>query len=435
MGLWSEILVIFLLVIANGLFSGAEIAILSIRKTRLAELAERSTRGRALFKLRSDPERFLATIQVGITVIGATAAAFGGATLADPLARWLTAQGVGEHADDIALTVVVVGVSYFTLVLGELVPKSLALRVGERYALFTGLPLVALSYLARPLIAFLAGSSNLVLRLFHDQTSFTETRVSPEEIHRVVEEATQAGTLHPEAGEIASRAVDFAQLKVSAVMVPRVDMVCIDVDASFDRIRDLLLANPYRRFPVYQGELDNVLGYVTHIDLLNAMSSKHGSIAKLVREVYFVPETVRAIDVLKQLQTSRAGLAIVVREQGSVAGLVTIEDLVEELVGEIFSEHEPRVERIRELPDGSILVDASLGVHELNRELGLELPIGPRWSTLAGLAIALHGSLPRPGTRVRLEDGIELEVVDATPRRVRAIKLRRPAVEVAKSDA
>src|SRR5690606_19853242 len=171
---------------------------------------------------------------------------------------------IGEHADDVALTLVVVGVSYFTLVLGELVPKSLALRVGERYALLAGLPLVALSYLARPLIWFLAGSSNLVLRLFHDQTSFTEARVSPEEIQRVVEEATQAGTLHPEAGEIASRAVDFAELKVGAVMVPRVDMVCIDVEASFDEVRILLLENPYRRFPVYDGELDNILGYVTH---------------------------------------------------------------------------------------------------------------------------------------------------------------------------
>ncbi len=435
MGLWSEILIILLLVVANGLFSGAEIAIISVRKTRLAELAEGSTRGRALLKLRAAPERFLATIQVGITVIGATAAAFGGATLAEPLARWLAVRGLGEHADDVALTLVVVGVSYFTLVLGELVPKSLALRVGERYALLAGLPLVALSYLARPLIWFLAGSSNLVLRLFHDQTSFTEARVSPEEIQRVVEEATQAGTLHPEAGEIASRAVDFAELKVGAVMVPRVDMVCIDVEASFDEVRILLLENPYRRFPVYDGELDNILGYVTHIDLLNAISLRQRPIRELVREVYFVPETVRAIDLLKQLQTSRAGLAVVVREQGSVAGLVTIEDLVEELVGEIFSEHEPRVERIRELPDGAILVDASLGVHELNRELGLELPIGSRWSTLAGLAIALHGSLPRPGTRVRLEDGIELEIVDATPRRVRAIKLWQVPAAVAKGDA
>lgn len=422
----TEILAILLLVVINGMFSGAEIAILSIRKTRLQELAERgSRRGRAVLRLRSNPERLLATIQVGITVIGATAAAFGGATLEEPLAAWLVTHGAGEHADDIALGLVVAGISYLTLVIGELVPKSLALRAGERYALLAGLPLAGLSWLARPLVWLLAGSSNLVLRLFRDHTSFTETRVSPQEIQQLVEEATQAGTLHPDAGEIAARAVDLGVIKVSAVMVPQVDMVTLDVNADPADIKKTMLRSRFRRFPVFEEQVDNVIGYATLHEVLEAFDRGEKTIRSVIREAKFVPETARAIDVLRELQTERFGMALVVREQGAIAGLVTVEDLVEEAVGEIFSEHEPQIEKFRELRDGSVLVDGSVGVHELNRELGLELPIGPRWSTLAGLAIALHGSLPATGTRLRVDEHVELEILEATSRRVRRLKLHR----------
>jgi putative hemolysin len=422
----TQIAAIFVLVLVNGLFAGAEIAILSMRKTRLQELAERGSRNaRAVLRLRALPERLLATIQVGITVIGATAAAFGGSTLEEPIAAWLTSRGVREHADDLALAIVVVGISYLTLVLGELVPKSLALRVGERYALLAGLPLVALSFLARPLVWFLAGSSNLVLKLFRDQTSFTEARVSPQEIQQLMDEAAQAGTLHPEAGEIAARAVDLGTIKVSAVMVPQVDMVSIDIAADPAEIRRIVLRSRHRRFPVFEGHVDNVIGYAMLVEILETLERGETSIRGVVRDARFVPEVARAIDVLREMQSNRFGMALVVREQGTIAGLVTVEDLVEEAVGEIFSEHEPKVERISPHPDGSIVVDGSVGVHELNRELGLELPIGPRWSTLAGLAIALHGSLPAPGTRLIVDEHLEIEVLEATSRRVRRLKLHR----------
>lgn len=422
----TEIVAILLLVVVNGMFSGAEIAILSIRKTRLQELADRGSRGaRAVLRLRANPERLLATIQVGITVIGATAAAFGGATLQQPLAEWLATHGAGRHASNIALGIVVAGISYLTLVIGELVPKSLALRVGERYALLAGLPLLGLAGLARPLVWLLAGSSNLVLRLFRDHTSFTETRVSPQEIQQLVEEATQAGTLHPEAAEIAARAVDLGIIKVSAVMVPQIDMITLDVDGDPVEIRKTMLRSRLRRFPVYEEQSDNIIGYATLHEVLEAYDRGETTIRGVIREAKFVPETARAVDVLRELQTERFGMALVVREQGAIAGLVTVEDLVEEAVGEIFSEHEPQVVKYRELPDGSVLVDGSISVHELNRELGLELPLGPRWSTVAGLAIALHGSLPAPGTRLRVDEHVEIEIVDATSRRVRRLKLHR----------
>jgi len=431
----TQIAAILVLVLINGVFAGAEIAILSVRKTRLQELAEQGSRSaRAVLRLRSIPERLLATIQVGITVIGATAAAFGGSTLEEPLADWLTANGAGKHADDIALALVVAGISYLTLVLGELVPKSLALRVGERYALIAGMPLAVLSSLARPLVWLLAGSSNLVLKLFHDQTSFTEARVSPQEIQRLVDEATQAGTLHPEAGEIAARAVDLGTIKVSAVMVPQVDMVSLNVDEPPAALRSRVLRARHRRFPVYEEHIDNIIGYVTLVEVLEAFDRGDTDIRRVIRDARFVPETARAIDVLRDMQSARFGMALVVREQGTIAGLVTVEDLVEEAVGEIFSEHEPRVERFREQPDGSIVVDGSVGVHELNRELGLELPTGARWSTLAGLAIALHGSLPTPATRLKVDEDVELEVLDATSRRVRRIKLHRRRPNVIQND-
>ncbi|HEX2875139.1 MAG TPA: hemolysin family protein, partial [Polyangiaceae bacterium] len=266
----TELLIIFALVLANAVFSGAEIAIVALRKARVQELAERGSGGaRAALRLREQPETFLATVQVGITVVGATAAAFGGSSLAKRLESLLaTHVWLAKHAEGVALALVIGAVSYLSIVVGELVPKSLALRGAERYALLVSRPLLWLSIIARPLVWLLSSSANLLLRPFSDKTTFTEVRHSRQEIQHIVEEARQAGTVHPEAAKIAHRALGLPDLKVSEVMVSRRSVVAISQDIERGELRRLLLEQTHSRLPVYDGQIDNVIGYISVKDVL-----------------------------------------------------------------------------------------------------------------------------------------------------------------------
>lgn len=421
----SELVIIFALILLNGLFSGAEIAVLSVRKTRLRELVEKGgRRARAVEALRNKAERFLATVQVGITVVSATAAAFGGARVAAALTPTLQRLGLGSSADDVALAAVVTGVSFLSIVAGELVPKSLALRASERYALLIGPPLLSLAWLATPIVWLLTASSNVVLRLFGDRTNFSETRISPEEIRQLVEEASQAGQLDEKTSDIATRAFDFEALPATAVMVPRSDIVAVPKGASRDEVLRAFEASGFARLPVYETNSENVVGHVSAKDVLGQLRGGGDfDLGRLLHPPRFIPETVRALDVLRTLQRYRSPLAFLVDEQGGLTGLVTVEDLVEEIVGEIHSENEPPSEHIRLGPDDSIVVDGRAPVHDVNRELSLSLPEGRDWTTVAGLAIALAGQMPRPGTRVTAADGTILEVLEASPRRVHKLRL------------
>lgn len=428
MSIATELAIVLCLILANAVFAGAEIAILSVRKTRLAELAREGSRSaRALMDMRAQPETFLATVQIGITVVSATAAAFGGATIATALARVFERAGAGRYAADLALAAVVGAISYLSLVLGELVPKSLALRSAERYALVVGRPLKALAFAARPLVWFLTASSNLVLRAFKDRTTFTEAQLSKEELQRLVKEASAVGALDQQSGEIARRALEFGDVRIAAVMVPRQDMIALRRDASIDELRRLFLAHPHSRYPVYAEEPADVVGYITSRDLFALLAGEPGrSVEDILRPGRFVPESQLAVDVLRSLQRSREQLVFVVDEHGVVSGLATVEDLVEELVGEIFAENDVPRARIRRESDRTVLVRGNVPVHELNRELGVELPEGAGWVTVAGLASSLAKRVPEVGERLPAGAAI-LEIVDANERRVMTIRLHLPA--------
>lgn len=424
-----ELLVIVALVILNGLLSGAEIAILTLRKTRLRELLDAGRKSaRSVRALRDQPERFLATVQVGITLVGTAAGAFGGASLAALIAPALGRLGLGAAAArDLALAIVIGFVTYLSVVFGELVPKSLALRYGEGYSLVIARPLRGLGVLMRPIVWFLTASSNAVLRLFGDRTSFTEGRLSRNELQQLVEEATKAGALDAQTGEIASRAFDFEELTVAAVMIPRAGVVAIPKGAAVDQIRRVLLESGHSRLPVYEGTLDQIVGYVLAKDVLTLAWERPTVIFEdILRPAYFVPETMRAVKVLKELQRRRMHLAIVVDDQGVLAGIVTIEDLVEELVGEIFSERELPAPLVQAERSGAYLIEGTAPVREVNRALGLEMEELEGSGTIAALCIALAGMIPTVGTRLVARDGTTLEIVEASPRRVRLVRVERP---------
>jgi len=425
-GSLAELAVILALILANGVFAGAEIALIAVRRSRIRQLVEQGRAGaRAVKELRDAPERLIATVQTGITVVGVTAAAFGGAALARHLAPKIALLSpLAPYAGTIALALVVALVSYLSLVLGELVPKSLALRNAERYALAVGRPLAVLSHLARPLVWLLTTTSNLVLRPFGDRTNFTEARLSAEELEQLVEEAGKVGSLDPATAEIASRALAFRDLTAADVMVPRSRVVALPLSAPPEELKRLLLEEGRSRMPVHDGTLDQVVGYVLAKDLASmAWERQLIVLADLVRPVHFVPETARAVQLLRDMQRRRTQIAVVVDEHGGMAGLLTLEDLVEELVGEILGEAEDPQELFQRESSGAAVVRGDLPVREANRALGLGLPEGPDYTSVGGLCVALAGAVPERGARLRTAGGVELEVLDASPRVVRRVRI------------
>lgn len=420
-----ELAIIIALILLNGVFAGAEIALIALRRTRLRELANQgSRRARAALALKDQPERLLATVQIGITAVGATAAAYGGNTFAVDLAPALEQLGLGVYANDVAFVVVVLIITFLSVVIGELVPKSLALHAAERYGLLVSPALLGVARAMRPLVWLLTATANTVLRLFRDQTTFTEARHSPEELQQFVEDATASGALHAHAGEIASRAFDFGEINVGSVMVPRRQIRSIDVASGRDELLATLRDGGHARYPVHERELDRVIGYVVARDALAGLAAEGNfQLRDHLRALHFFPENTLAVAALRELQRLRSQLALVVDELGAVVGLVTIEDLVEELVGEIISEDGEPPRQILPEPDGSHLVQGSVAVHEVNRALDLALPEGDSWDTIGGLCIAQRGWIPQAGERFDFSDGVSLEVIEVSPRRVKSVRI------------
>lgn len=429
----TEILIILALVLVNGLLSGAEIAIVSVRRSRLEELVAAGKTGAAAAKrLREEPEGFLATVQVGITLAGAAAAAFGGSSLAGDFAPFLAElPGVGRFSEELAFALVVLVVTYLSVVLGELVPKSIGLRTPETYALLAAPPLLTLAWLARPLVWFLTASSNVVLRLFGDRTTFTEARLSLEELRSVVDDAARQGTMSESVGDIASRALDFGDLTASDVMIHRRFVVALSRHATAEEVRRTFLERGHQRIPVFERSIDNVVGYLSWRDVLAKLfTSETLSVESLMRPTFFVPETTEAVALLDEMKQKRVHLAIVVDEHGGVEGIVTLEDLLEELVGEIHSEHAAPSQGATREPLGAWLVSGHVPIRELNRELELELEEPEQVATLGGLAIQLNGErVPKAGEVLTTASGERLEILDASPRRVRTVRLWPRGVE------
>lgn len=421
----TEVLVLLALVLTNGVFAGAEIAVLTARKGK-AQGALRDRSAQAVRDLRGQPERFLATVQIGITVVGSAAAAFGGASIARDLAPSLEVV-FGTYADDVAFGLVIAAVSFLSLVLGELVPKSLALRYADGYASAISRPLLALSKIMRPLVWFLTSCSNLVLALFGDRTNFVEASTAREDIRQMVEEAARTGSVDQRSSEIASRALEFGDVVVSEVMVRRDRIVAVRRDASAEEIQRTLLEEGHSRMPVFERHIDRVIGYVVARDVL-AVAWEHGlvTVDDIIRPVFAVPVTTRISVVLREMQARRIQIAIVVDEHGGTAGVVTIEDLIEELVGDIFSEDDIPEQIVRREPDGSALVAGWVPIRKLNRALHTALPISRESTTIAGLCMALALAIPSIGAKLQASDGTMLEVVDASSRRVRMVRVRPP---------
>jgi len=420
--------VIVALVLVSGALAGAEVAFTALRSSHLQHLGQLAGgKVRALRKLRDHSERVFATTRVSVTALTTLAAALAGATVAQELAAVLRrVPSLEGFADPLALAAVTIPLTALSLIAGELVPKSLSLRYPQGYALFAARPFLALSHLLRPIVWVLVAIANVFLRLFGDRTTFTEGRCSPEELQQLVDEAAKAGSIDPGVGAIASRAIDFADLCAAHVMVPRGKVIALSRSASREEMQRIMLEEGHTRMPIFDGTIDKVIGYVMVGDLIALFwESDLIVLEDVIRPAYSVPRTARAIELLDEMKRRRTQLAVVVDDTGSMAGIVTLEDLVEQIVGDIWSEDEEvPPAAIRRDPDGSAVVLGEVRVRDANRELGLLLPESEDWATIAGLCLSLAGRIPAPGDVLDAPDGTQIEIVDATPRRVGSVRLR-----------
>ncbi|MCS6891045.1 MAG: hemolysin family protein [Rhodovarius sp.] len=420
MSLWTEALVILLLVLLNGVFAMSELAIVSSRRARLQAMAQRGSPGAAAaLALQEEPQRFLPTVQVGITLVGILAGVFGGATLAGPLAEALAIlPWLGALATELAFGLVVVVITALNLLLGELVPKQIALREPERIAVLVARPLALLSRLAAPAVWALSGASGLVLRALGLHAPAGQT-VTQEEVKAVVAEGAEAGALEREERQMIERVLRLSDKPVRALMTPRTEVAWIDRHASPQQIAEALRRHDVTRFIVAEGSVDQVVGVVLAKDLLDQMlAGAPLALGPVLRQPIVLPDSLSALDGLERLRRDPIGLALVLDEYGSFEGVVTASDLLEAIVGELGPAPESPKPGVAARADGSLLLDGMMPMDELRARLDLPPPPHPGlYHTVGGLMLDLLGRLPREGDRI-LWAGWRFEVVDMDGRRV-----------------
>ncbi len=432
--LWFEFVVVLLLILANGFFAGAELAIVSVRRGRIAQLVTAGDRrAKVVEQLHSDPHRFLATVQIGVTLVGTLASAVGGAAAVEvikPHLQQVPLSLVSNTAEPLALFLVVGCIAYLSLILGELVPKALALEHSERIALGVARPIHFLARIGGVAVSILTLSSRTVLRLLGINASEGQAFITKEEIQHLIAEGREAGTVTPLEQEFIRNVFEFSRTQVREVMVPRPRVVALNLEQDREQLLQIVLESQYSRFPVYRGELDNVVGFLHGKDLLGqAVQNVDVCLDSLLRPPCFVPEAKRVNDLLREFQRGHIHMAIVVDEYGSLSGVVTTEDLLEELVGEIEDEHDlGEPQRIQPLPDNGYLVDALLPISDLEDLLSVQFPDDVPYETLAGLILFQLGHFPKEEESLAWKEYL-LTCVKVTPTAIRKVKIERSTPE------
>ena len=430
----GELVFIFFLILANGFFSGSELAILSARKSTIAKLITAgSSRARMVEKLQNDPHRFLATVQIGVTFVGSLASAVGGTTAVKFLAPVLMTSSIPlirEGAEPIAIGLVVALVSYLSLILGELAPKTVGLQQADRVSLLVAKPINAIATIAGVVVTFLTLSNRTVLKLFGVKPESGQEFITREEVLHAVAAGGETGALNEFEHKVIENMLCFTRTQVREVLVPRPRIVAFDFDLPRPEIIQLVLQNPFSRYPVYRDRIDNVIGFIHSKDFLGqAVVHPEFSLDELLRPAFFVPESQKIVALLREMQQRRLHMAFVVDEYGELSGLVTIEDLLEELVGDIEDEHDinsPR--RIKRQGDGSFIVDALLPLNDLGELLDIAVEEQLPYDTLAGLVLSLLGRFPVAGEQAEWQ-GFRLTCVEVTPTAILRVKIERKAAE------
>ena len=418
-GLWLQLVLVFVLVLLNAAFAGTEMALVSLREGQLQQLEQRSSTGGLVARLARDPNRFLATIQIGITLAGFLASAAAAVSLAEPLEDPL--GFLGGAASAVSIVVVTLVLSYATLVIGELAPKRVAMQRAERWALLAARPLSAMAMLTRPVVWLLSRSTDIAVRIMGGDPLLQREAVTEAELRELV--GTQT-SFTPKQRLIIDGAFEISERTLAEVLRPRPDVFVLDADQPVSDALDALAASGHSRAPVaHDGNLDEVVGMVHLRDLLGL---DDGPLRDRAGELAAFPETAGVLDVLHEMQVRRLQLALVVDEHGAAAGIITVEDLLEELVGEIYDETDRDVVGARREADGSLVLPGRYPVHDLE-DVGVhDMPEGP-YATVAGLVLDVLGRVPEaPGDRVTVA-GRTIEVLAVHGRAITQVRVSPPA--------
>ncbi|MEM1132297.1 MAG: hemolysin family protein [Pseudomonadota bacterium] len=417
---WFDLIIILVLVLVNGVFAMSELAIVSARTARLAALAEKGNSGAAkAIELAANPGRFLSTVQVGITLIGIIAGAYSGASLGGPVAARLEALGVSaDLAQTLGFALVIGFTTYASLVIGELVPKQIALRSAERIAVVMAIPMDLLARIAAPLVWVLDMTSALIFRLLGLRRT-ADDLVTAEELQMVFAEATKSGVIEEQERAIISGVVRLADRPVREVMTPRTEVDWIDVDADSDAISGLLERSQHSLWPVAEGTIDEIIGVVKVRELLRTLvQNEKPDIRALMRPSSIIPDQVDAMDAIGVLQQADVAMAMVHDEYGHFEGLVTPADVLSALAGNFASDQEDGdLPAISEREDGSLLVSGALPADKLADHIGLKFDETRDFATVAGYALAILRHLPEEG-EVFEDQGWRFEIVDMDGRKI-----------------
>jgi putative hemolysin len=417
-GLWMQLGLVSVLVLLNAAFAGTEMALVSLRESQVQRLEQRSSTGAVLARLARDPNRFLATIQIGITLAGFLASAAAAVSLAAPLEEWL--EFLGRASQPASILLVTLALAYVTLVLGELAPKRVAMQRAERWGLLAARPLNAMATLTRPVVWLLSHSTDIAVRFMGGDPALRREEVTEQELRDMV---GAQPTFTPQQRRIIEGAFEIAERTLDQVLRPRPDVFVLDAgQPAAEALRDLS-ASGHSRAPVaHDRNLDEVIGVVHMRDLLDPADAPVGEVAV---EMHAFPETAQVLDALHEMQLRRLQLVLVVDEHGSAAGIVTVEDLLEELVGEIYDESDRDVVAVRQEADGSILLPGRFPIHDLT-DVGVDgVPEGP-YATVAGLVLDRLGRVPEaPGDRIEVV-GRTYEVLAVAGRAITEVRIGPP---------
>ncbi len=432
----TNLLVLMILILFNAFFAASEIALISLNDNKLRLMAEDGhKKAKLLMNLLGDPSRFLATIQIGITLAGFLASAFASESFAEPIVKVLIAAGVPipeAILHVVAVVVITLILSYFTLVLGELVPKRLAMQKADSIAMFAAGPLSWLSLVASPFVRFLTASTNFFVRLCGVDPNAQQEQVTEEEIRMMVDVGEEKGAIHETEKEMINNIFEFNNTLAGEIMTHRTEIAGIRYDADFQEIARMVNREKFTRYPIYQDDIDHIVG-VLHVKDLLAMldcgTVEGFSLSSILRKPYYVPESKRIDEMFRDMKKNKTHLAVVIDEYGGTAGIITIEDLLEEIVGSITDEYDEEEKDVERLEDGTFVLDGGTSLERVAELLETELPVDD-FDTVSGFVIGQLGRFPEQGENPVVEHGTVVFTVESMEeKRITRVHARRKTEE------
>jgi len=424
--MWIEIFLIFIFILINGFFAASEIAVVTIRKSRIKQMMEEGKKNAAtLCKLRETPDRFLATIQIGVTMAGALASAIGGAAAVEvikPMLKTMPIPIISASSEAISIGIVVVVITYFSLIFGELIPKSVALSNPEGVGLLTASAVERFSRLVGAFVSILTASTNILLKPF-GKRAFTERgHITEDEVKLLLEEGKKHGIFEAEEEELIHGVFEFTDTSVKEVMIPVPRMVTVGLNMSINEIKSIISEEKFSRYPVVGKDINDIRGILYAKDFFNILyEAGAAGIHKIIKLPMYIPETMKISGLLREMQKKRVHMAIVIDEYGAVSGLVTLEDLLEEIVGEIRDEYDVESPVIQ-LGDGTAVIDTSISIRDLAEDYNIEIPESPEYETLGGFIVTYLQKIPQTGDVVEM-DNKRLKVIEMVGQRAAKVKM------------